>query len=73
MDQLRFVESQYRLEHRHEDGSWAEMVEERPHHDAAAHDEERAWGLRRIFRCRTCEEAATVIPGAEGGAVNEPG
>ena len=40
------------IEHRHEDGSWSEMVEERRPHDAADHDAERSWGLRRIFRCQ---------------------
>jgi hypothetical protein len=58
-------ELQYRLEHRHKDGSWAEMVEDRAHHDVADHDPERGWNLRRIFRCTSCDEAATVFPGEE--------
>lgn len=64
MDQTVF-ELRYRIEHRHKDGSWAEMVEDRSHHDAADHDPERGWGLRRIFRCASCEESATLIPGEE--------
>ena len=35
MDQHRFLEFQYRIEHRHNDGSWAEMAEQRQPHDAA--------------------------------------
>lgn len=68
MDQHRFIESQYRIQHRHEDGSWGELVEEPAHHDPAAHDPERSWGLRRIFRC-ACGRSVTLVPGAEGGAV----
>jgi hypothetical protein len=54
---------QYRVEHRHADGSWSEMVEERRPHDAADHDSERSWGLRRIFRCPKCNERVTLEPG----------
>jgi hypothetical protein len=66
MDQAN-LELQYRIEHRHKDGSWAEMEEDRPHHDSAGHDSERSWGIRRVFRCRTCPESAVLIPGEEGG------
>ena len=66
MDQTRFIELQYRIEHRHKDGSWAEMEEVRSHHDAAEHDPERSWGIRRLFRCKTCEEELTISPGSEG-------
>lgn len=69
MDQQRFGQVEYQLRHRHDDGSWAEMDEDRSHHDPAAHDQERSWGVRRIFRCRSCPEAVTLIPGAEGDAV----
>jgi hypothetical protein len=65
MDQIRFVEAQYRIEHRHKDGSWAQMEEVVPH-DAAAHDPERRWSMKRIFRCRTCDESVTLSPGEEG-------
>jgi hypothetical protein len=67
MDQQRFL-AQYRLEHAHGDGTWAPMVEERSHHDAADHDVERGWARRRIFRCTSCGEAATLVPGDEGDA-----
>jgi hypothetical protein len=66
MDPSRIVEVEYRLAHRHKDGSYGEM-EEIQHHSPADHDPERQWGLRRIFRCRSCEEYATVVPGVEGG------
>ena len=42
------------------------MEEVRQHHDAAQHDPERLWGIRRLFRCKTCEEELTISPGAEG-------
>lgn len=71
MDQQRFIQAEYQLRHRHDDGSWADMQEVPSHHDAAQHDPERAWGLRRIFRCRTCPETVTLVPGAEGDAVEE--
>ena len=68
MDQLRFVETQYRLEHRHNDGSYAPMQEQPLHHGAAEHDPERQWGRGRIFRCTTCDEAVTLLPADEPGA-----
>jgi len=64
MDPNMIIGEYYLLQHRHKDGSWAEM-EEVAHHSPAAHDQERSWGFRRIFRCRTCEESATIMPGAE--------
>jgi hypothetical protein len=65
MDQSRSVELQYRIEHRHPDGGWSEMTEERAHHDAADHDAERSWGLRRLFRCSGCDQTVTLEPGPE--------
>jgi len=47
------------------------MVEVTSHHDPAAHDPERQWGLRRIFRCTSCEETITIEPGA--GNETSPG
>jgi hypothetical protein len=71
MDQAR-IELNYRVEHRHHDGSWGEMVEDRSrHHDSTAHDPERNWGLRRIFRCTSCDEAVTLIPGDAGAEPEE--
>jgi hypothetical protein len=67
----RTFEILYRIEHRHHDGSWGEMVEDRAHHSPSDHDPERSWSLRRIFRCTSCEEAVTVIPGEEGGVPTE--
>jgi hypothetical protein len=58
------LELQYRIEHRHADGSWGEMVEE-PHHDAAAHDPERGWSARRAFRCTRCGELVTLARGEQ--------
>ena len=75
MDQLRFVESQYRIEHQHRDGSWGLMEEESTplHHTPAEHDPERGWLRGRIFRCRSCSETLTITPGAEGSVPDRLG
>jgi hypothetical protein len=65
MDQ-RIQQLQYRIEHQHGDGSWGEMVEQPVHNDPAAHDPERGWSLRRIFRCTSCGDTVIVSPD-EGG------
>jgi hypothetical protein len=71
MDQHRFVETGYFLEHQHKDGNWARLLEEEEptplHHTPAEHDPERRWSLRRIFRCESCGERVAFTPGAEGG------
>jgi len=65
MDYARSAEVQYRIEHRHGDGSWAPMVEEASHHDSAEHDPERSWGKRRLFRCTRCDESVLIEPEEE--------
>jgi hypothetical protein len=65
MDYTRSVEVQYRIEHRHNDGSWAPMAEDRSHHDAADHDAERTWGRRTLFRCTRCDETVLLEPEEE--------
>jgi hypothetical protein len=67
LDPSRVYEIQYRISHRHKDGSYGEMAEI-AHHDSSQHDPERGW-LKgsRIFKCTSCEEYATIVPGAEGG------
>lgn len=61
MDQ-RLLQLQYRVEHEHADGSWSELAEDRSHHDPSAHDPERDWSLRRIFRCSSCAETVALTP-----------
>jgi hypothetical protein len=73
MDQQRYIQMELMIRHRHDDGSWGEMVEDRSHHDPADHDPERRWGIGRIFRCTSCTEAVAVTPGPEGGAHDETG
>lgn len=58
--QARIIEMAYRIDHRHPDGSWGEMVEDRAHHDSASHDPERKWGRFRIFRCTSCDETVVL-------------
>jgi hypothetical protein len=65
MDNIRLQEAQYRLEHRHRDGTWAPMAAERSHHDPADHDPERRWGVRTLFRCSKCDEGVLVGPEEE--------
>ena len=57
----RSVLTTYRINHRHGDGTWAEMTEVRAHHDPAEHDPERGWGRGRIFRCQGCDESVSVV------------
>jgi hypothetical protein len=71
MDQARIVEMALRIEHRHGDGSWGEFQEDRSHHSPSDHDPERLWGIRRIFRCTSCDDSVTIIEGDEGGAAAE--
>ena len=68
MDPNVRIAQELRIEHRHGDGSWSPL--EPIHHDSAAHDAERSWLRRTIFRCTTCDEAVTVTEGAadEDGA-----
>jgi hypothetical protein len=70
MDQARIMEMAYRIDHRHPDGSWGEMVEDRSHHSPADHDPERKWGAFRIFRCTSCE-ASVMVADEEGVPVVE--
>jgi hypothetical protein len=64
MDPATLVEMEFRVSHRHNDGSSWPMVEVQSHHDSAAHDPERQWPWRRIYRCTSCEETITIEPGA---------
>ena len=66
MDPVQY-EIAYRIEHRHRDGSWGEMIEDRAHHAPADHDPERGWARgARIFRCTSCEDDVTLLPPGEG-------
>jgi hypothetical protein len=62
MDQGRMYEAMYKVQHRHKDGSWADMAEVRPPHDAADLDPERSWVDGRLFKCTTCEEGVEMRP-----------
>jgi hypothetical protein len=67
MDRITPYEVSYRVQHRHKDGTWADM-EEVQGHDAADHDPERKWGLGRLFRCQSCPEEVTMVPSVPGRA-----
>jgi len=59
---LRIVE-EFRLQHRHEDGSWSPM--EPIHHGQPDHDAERSWLKGLIFRCTRCSAEVSVTQGPE--------
>jgi hypothetical protein len=59
--QSRMLAMAYRIDHRHADGSWGEMVEDRTHHSPADHDPERSWANHRIFRCTSCDTSVTLV------------
>ena len=75
MDQLRFVETAYRIQHQHRDGTWAQFEEDPTPlpHGSAEHDPERSWLRGRIFRCKSCDEAVTIVPGDEGAIPDRMG
>ena len=60
-------EAEYRLSHRHADGSWGDLVEQPLHHGAVEHDQERSWLKGRLFRCSKCEESVLVVPADADG------
>jgi hypothetical protein len=51
------------LQHRHSDGSWAEM--EAVDHDPAASDPEREWANGQLFVCKACGEGVRVSHAAD--------
>ncbi len=65
MDPNLRIAQEFQLEHRHSDGTWERL--QRVEHDSAAHDSERSWLRRTIFRCECGEEVAVTT----GGDVNE--
>jgi hypothetical protein len=67
---LRMIELTYRMQHRHDDGSWQEMTPDRPHHDPSEHDPERPSSRYHIFRCTVCDEVVTMMRG-DGSAPGE--
>jgi hypothetical protein len=67
--QARMLAMAYRIDHRHADGSWGEMVEDRTHHSPA--DPERSWANHRIFRCTSCDSQVTVVDEEGSPAASE--
>ena len=51
---MRLLELQLRVEHRHDDGTWGRL--ERREHTAVDHDPERDWANATIYQCATCDE-----------------
>jgi len=68
MFQLNSADTLFRLEHRHNDGSWSALEPWTGAHDPADLDPERAWANGRIYKCAACEEEIRVTE-----ATDEPG
>ena len=51
---MRLLEMQLRVEHRHNDGTWSRL--ERVEHTAVDHDPERGWAKAPLFQCTSCDE-----------------
>jgi hypothetical protein len=64
MDANLRIAQEYRLEHRHSDGTWSPL--EPAHHDSVAHDSERGWLKRTIYRCTACREEVAVTEPTDG-------
>lgn len=67
MDRLH-TELDFRLQHRHGDGSWGTFVPEP--HSPAQNDPERRWGNGRIYVCTSCDEKVVVAPVDEEAPVD---
>jgi hypothetical protein len=72
MFQLSGADFALRLEHRHEDGSWAQLEARPSHHDPAEHDPERGWANGRIYVCSSCNEEIRVTDAASEGEPAKP-
>ena len=57
-----------RLEHKHEDGTWASFEPRPSQHDAAEHDPERSWAKGRIYACTSCDEQILVSDASDEGS-----
>jgi hypothetical protein len=71
MDPNLRIAQEFQLEHRHSDGTWERL--DRVEHDSAAHDSERSWLRRAIFRCSCGEEVAVTTGGDVDEVVDEGG
>lgn len=63
MFQLQGRVLELQLQHRHADGSWAEM--QAADHDPASSDPEREWANGQIFVCKACGEEVRVSHAAD--------
>ena len=69
MDPNFRIEQEFRIEHRHSDGSWSPV--EPIHHGEAEHDAERSWLRSLRLRCRDCGREVIVTVEPEGGIAPE--
>ena len=70
MDPNLRIAQEFRIEHRHSDGTWSPL--EPNHHGPAEHDAERSWLKRTIYRCPSCDQTVTVTEGVVEDGPPEP-
>jgi hypothetical protein len=71
MDMSRMRVAEYQVAHRHDDGSFVEMIEAPNRGGPEASDPERAWPQAHLFQCRSCEESVLVAPADADGHLIE--
>ena len=71
MDPNFRIGQEFQVEHHHADGTWQRL--DRVEHDSAAHDAERSWLHRAIFRCSSCGEEVAVTTGGDVDEVVDEG
>ncbi len=62
MDLIGRADLQLRMQHRHDDGTWATLEPRPSHHSPAEHDPEREWADGVIYACTTCDELVRIAP-----------
>jgi hypothetical protein len=62
MDLIGRAESRFRVQHRHDDGSWATLEPRPGHHSPAEHDPERDWADGIVYACTRCDELVRIAP-----------
>jgi hypothetical protein len=75
MNMNRMDYAEFRITHRHPDGSWGDLAlvptagnrEPSSEHDVAAHDPERQWHGGRLFRCTSCGQQVILTPAETSG------
>jgi hypothetical protein len=54
-------ETELRIQHQHNDGSWANLEREAEPHDPAQLDPEQEWRRGHVYVCSACQERVRII------------